>query len=888
MAAWLQDLRFGLRLLMRSRGFTLMAIAALAIGIGANTAIFSVINTLLLQPPPYRDPARLAVLWEYKTAGDGQNNVVSPGNFIHWREMNTSFEDLSVVSLTARQTITGSGGSNAGAAAIGEPEEAMLQFVSASFFELLGVPPAMGRAFTAAEDVPDSRVVVISERLWKRRFGGDPEVLRRPLLLDGIAYTVAGVMPAGFSYLDRTVDLWRPVGFRPEARSPRGRGVNVLGRLKPGVTAAQADREMKQIHVEMTRLFPGINTGWSARVIPLHEELTGEARPALFVLIGAVACVLLIACANVANLLLARATTRQREMAVRAALGAARARLVRQMMAESLLLAFAGGAAGLALAWWGVRAVRLVVAERVPIARLDSVAIDGTVLMFTIAACVLSGLFFGLVPALTASGAILSESLKEGGRTGSAARGARTRGTFVVAEIALALVLLVGAGLLVRSFAKLLAVDPGFDLNTVSMRISLPASRYAGDVKPVQFYQQLFDRIDALPGVDAAGAISFLPLASFGAATSYTVVDQPAPPRGQEPGTEVRVVMRDYFESMGVPLLRGRLFTKQEDATPREAMAPQTSSVLGGMPANPRLAATVAAGGAAGAAGARAANAGAASTSGISAGVANAANAAGANAGATGPGRPAARPNYVIVNETMARRHWPGQDPIGKRLRIAWGEDVDSEIVGVVGDTRFRRLDVAPRPTIYWPHPQNAYRSMTLTVRAAGSPAALTKSIAELVRQQDPNLVVADVRTMEEVLSTSVARQRLMMLFLAIFAIAALLLAAVGIHGVIAYSVTQRTQEIGIRMALGAQARDVLKMVVGHALLLATAGILLGGAAALLLSRVMTGLLYDITPLDPLTYGGVTLMLSAVAALAAWLPGRRATRVDPVIALRAE
>jgi putative ABC transport system permease protein len=871
MAAWLQDLRYGLRLLTRSPGFTLMAVAALAIGIGANTAIFSVINTLILQPPPYRDPARLAVLWEYKTAGESQNNVVSPGNFIHWREMNRSFEDLSAVSLTSRQTITGSGGSdgdvgsggssgsasggNGSSAGVGggEPEEAMLQFVSASFFELLGVAPVLGRPFTTAEDVPDSRVVVISERLWKRRFGGDPAVLKRPLLLDGTAFTITGVMPAGFSYLDRTVDLWRPVGFRPEARTPRGRGVYVLGRLKPDVTAARADDELKRIHTEMTRLFPRINTGWSARVIPLHEELTGEARPALFVLIGAVACVLLIACANVANLLLARATTRQREMAVRAALGAARGRLVRQMMAESLLLAFAGGVAGLALAWWAVRAVRLVVAERLPIARLESVTIDGTVLMFTIAACVLSGVFFGLVPALTASGAILSESLKEGGRTGSAARGARTRGTFVIAEIALALVLLVGAGLLVRSFAKLLAVDPGFDLNTVSMRISLPASRYSGDVKPVQFYQHLFDRIDALPGVHGAGAISFLPLVrGGGAATSYTVVDQPPPPRGQEPVTEVCVVTRDYFKAMGIPLVRGRLFTKQEDATPREPMAPQTSSVLGGVPANPRLAASA------------------------------------ATAALPQAAMKPARTNYLIVNETLARRHWPGQDPIGKRLRVSWGEDVDSIVVGVVGDTRFRRLDTSPRSTIYWPYPQNVYRSMTLTVRASADPATLTKSITELVRQQDPNLVVADVRTMEEVVSTSVARQRLMMLFLAIFAVAALLLAAVGIHGVIAYSVTQRTQEIGIRMALGAQARDVLMMVVGHALLLAAAGITIGGAAALLLSRVMEGLLYDITPLDPLTYGGVTLMLSAVAAVAAWLPGRRATRVDPVIALRAE
>ncbi|HEY0876280.1 MAG TPA: ABC transporter permease [Vicinamibacterales bacterium] len=803
MSAILNDLRFGTRLLLRSPGFTAVAVAALAIGIGANTAIFSVVNTLLIQRLPYGEPERLAVVWEHNLPRDRKNNVVSPGNFIHWREMNRVFDDIAAVGLTFNTTLTGHG----------DPIELPMQLVSASFFPILGVQPAKGRAFTAGEDRPQSRVVVISDRLWRTRLGSDPNILNQGITLSGNSYTVVGVMPPGFSFLDKTVDLWLPVGFPAEARTPRGRWLLTVAKLRPGVSFEQAQQDMTRVAAELTTQFPDFNTGWTARVVPLREQLTGDVRPALVVMLGAVGFVLLIACANVANLLLARATARARELAVRAALGAGRGRIVRQLIAESLVLAAAGGTAGLALAWWGLQLLRTTVADRLPIPRLESVTIDGTVLAFTVAASVLSGLVFGLIPALTASGSQLTESLKEGGRTGSASRGKRTRATFVVVEVALALVLLVGAGLLIRSFARLMDVDTGFDTSqTLAMRVSLPQSQYREPAQRIQFFDRLFERIDALPGVQSSGAVSFLPLAGLGAATGYEVVGLPSPPLGQEPVADVRVITNDYFESLGIPLLRGRLFDE-------------------------RLASDA--------------------------------------------------QNKIIVNETLARRHWPNEDPIGRRLKVSWNDDREDEIIGVAGDVRLAELETEARATTYWPYARNAYTAMTLTVRTVNGTSTIP-SIRAILRELDPDLALADVRTMDEVVSRSVAQRRLMMIMLALFAAAALLLAAVGIYGVIAYSVTQRTQEIGIRLALGATRGDVLRMVVGQAAWLAAAGILIGAFAAYLLSSLMADLLFQVTPFDPPTFGAVALVLLAVALLASYVPGRRATRVDPVVALRAE
>jgi putative ABC transport system permease protein len=803
MRSALQDLRYGARLLVRAPAFSLVAIIALAIGIGANTAIFSVIYTLLLQRLPYRDADRLAIVWEHNTVRDRKSNVVAPANFIHWREMNQVFEDLATVSPTYSVTVTGNG----------DPEELQAQSISAELFQILGVRPALGRGFTAAENVPGTQLVVISDGLWRRRFGADPKILERPVISQGAPFSVVGVMPPGFSFLDKSVDVWLPIGFTAQSRTPRGRSLTVVGRLKPGITDARAQLDMTRVSANLTQMFPAFNTGWTSRVVLLREQLTGDVRPALIVLAAAVAFVLLIACANVANLLLARATARQRELAVRAALGAGRARLVRQLLAESLVLSGIGGVCGLLLAWWALGFLRAVVAERLPIQRLEMVGIDSYVLLFTLAASLVCGLVFGAVPALTASGSTLTDSLKDGGRSGSGSRGKRTRSAFVVVEIALALVLLVGAGLLLRSFARLLDRSPGFDASrTITMRISLPQARYGGDGQRAQFLERFFQQVDALPGVEASGAISFLPLSGLGAATSMQIVGQPVPPQGQEPVTDVRVITHEYLKTMGVPLLKGRLFNEQDASDAK--------------------------------------------------------------------GR-------VVINETMALKHWPGEDPIGKRVRIAW-DSLEDEVIGVVGDVRHAGLDGEIRPMTYWPYARWSYGTMTVTVRTTADPNRVVTSIASLVRQLDPELVVANVKTMDEVVADSVAQRRLTMLLLTVFAGTALLLAAVGIYGVIAYSVTERTQEIGIRMALGAQRGAVLRMVITQALVLAVTGIAVGGGGALLLTRLMEGLLFEVKPADPLTFGVVSGILAAVALLASYIPGRRATLVDPVIALRAE
>ena len=807
MSAFLHDLRHGARLLFRAPGFTLVAVAALAIGIGANTAIFSVVNTLLLRPLPYPAADKLAVIWEHNLPRDKKDNVVSPGNFIHWREMQQSFVDIAAVSgsagFTLKVTITGNG----------EPEEVPLQLVSASFFPLLGVQPALGRAFTAEEDKPQSRVLVLGDRLWRRRYGADPAIIGKPITVDGVAYSVLGVMPPGFSFIDKTVNVWIPIGFSAQARTPRGRWLSVVGRLKPGVTFAQAQQDMTRVQAEVTRQFPAFNTGWTARVVPLQEQLVGNVRPALLVLLAAVSVVLLIACANVANLLLARATARQRELAVRAALGAARTRLIRQLLAESVVLAMVGGVAGLLLAWVGVRVMRVAVADRLPIQRLETVGIDGWVLAFTAGAALLSGLVFGLIPAVTTSGAGLVEMLKEGGRTGSGGRGNRARSAFVIAQIALALVLLSGAGLLIRSFVRLVNVDPGFNARgTVTMTVSLPGSRYGEPAQRVQFYQRLFERIDALPGVESSGAVSSLPLTGLGAATSVEIVGRPKPPAGEEAVADVRVVANDYFEAMGIPLIRGRLFR---------------------------------------------------------------------------PGDKADESSRVVINQTMAEKFWPGEDAIGKRVRISWNDIRDDEVVGVVADVRHDGLATEPRAMTYWPHPRFPYNGMAIVIRTSVDPSAIVNPVLSIVREQDPNLAVSNVRTMEDVVANSVGERRLTMLLLAVFAVAALALAAVGIYGVITYSVTQRTQEIGIRMALGAQQADVLRMVVGQAVLLAVLGIVLGAAGAAALTRFMADLLFEVRPQDPVTFAAVAAMLAIVAIAASYFPGRRATRVDPVIALRA-
>jgi putative ABC transport system permease protein len=801
----MQDFRYAARLLMRSPGFTLVAVVALALGIGANTAIFSVVHTLLLRPLPYRQPDGLAVVWEHNLPRDRRNNVVSPGNYLHWREMNQVFGEMSVVSMTFRAAYTGDG----------EPEEVPQQIVNATLFPMLGANAAVGRVFTAQEDQPQAnRVVIISDRFWKRRFAGDTGVINRAIRLDGDLFTVVGVMPPGFSILDKDVDVWIPAGFTAQARTPRGRWLMVVARLKDGVTFAQAQEDMTRVAGQLAQMFPSFDTGWTARVVPLKEQLTGDVRPALFVMLGAVGFVLLIACANVANLLLARATTRQREMAVRAALGADRRRLVRQLLAESLLLSALGGAAGLALAWWGLTFLRTVVAERLPIARLEFVGISGWVLLFACGIALASGLLFGVIPALSAAGVALTDALKEGGRTGTAARGGRTRQAFVIIEMALALVLLVGAGLLIRSFVTLMRVNPGFDpSHTVTMKVSLPSANYNGDGQVIGFFDRLFERIDGLPGVQAAGGVSFLPLNGLGAATGYSVEGRDKPPAGEEPVSEVKVVTHGYFKAMGIPLLKGRLFDGRDTA-------PNT--------------------------------------------------------------------RRIIVSESLAKKSFGDADPIGQRIVLSWNNPGPDEIIGVVGDVRSTSLETEPRGASYLPPARFAYPFMSIAIRTASDGLRIVPAVVSLVHGIDANVPISEIRPMADVISVSTAQRRLTMSMLMIFAAVALVLAAVGIYGVISYSVTQRTQEIGIRMALGAPRARVLQMVVGQAMTLALIGVAAGAVGAWILSRLMQKLLFGVQPSDPVTFAAVATLLAFVAAVAASVPGLRATRVDPVIALRSE
>ena len=807
----LADLRSAVRSFAKAPLFLLVAVGTLALGIGANTAVFSVINTLLLRPLPYADPSRLVTVWEVTPLG--KDNVSgSPANYLDWQETSTSFDAMAAVSNTFRTTLAGRG----------EPEELPMQYVTANVFPILGVGAELGRTFTVDEDQPHrNHEVVLSDRIWRRRFEADASVVGKAIDFDGDPYVVVGIMPPGFAIRDETVDVWEPVGFSAASRQPSGRWIQVVARLKRGVTIEAAQQEMNHLQADLDTRFPAFNAGWRVHVRSLKDDLTGEVRPALFVLLAAVGFVLLIACANVANLLLARGTTRQRELAVRAALGADRRRLTRQVFIESGLLGAAGGGLGLLLAWWAVAALSTTVSAHLPVPRLEAVRIDRWVLAFSIAASLLSALVFGAAPALSACDVSLVDALKEGGRTGTAARGVRTRNVFVVVETALALILLVGAGLLVRSFIALMQVNAGFDSShTMTMKITLPTAAYRvaapapeGARRAVPIFDRLFAQIDALPGVAASGGVSFLPLNGLGAATDFSVVGRPKPAPGNEPVADVRVVTHDYFKAMGIPLLAGRVFDSRDTGDQR---------------------------------------------------------------------------HHVIVSETLARRFFHGEDPIGKAIVVDWTDAVPDEIVGVVGDVHLYSLDAEPRATTYWPPTRFAYPWNAVVIRTTGDPSRIFPQVAAIVRAYDPTIALADVRTMDQVMSLSVAERRLTMWLLAGFAGVALLLATIGIYGVVNYTVSQRTHEIGIRMALGAARVRVIQMVLREALMPTLVGIAIGSGGAWLLTRLMHALLFGVTPADPITFGTVAVLLVGVAVAAASIPGLRATRVDPVVALRSE
>jgi putative ABC transport system permease protein len=805
-----QDVRYGARMLLKNPGVTLVAIIALTLGIGANTAIFSVVNAVLLRPLPYGDAGRLVTVWERKE-GKKPQNVINLGNFFDWKEQNRVFEDMAAFfDLTFNLTNDG------------EPEEIPAQMATPNLFSLLQVNAIMGRMFTPEDGKPGQpRVVVISYGLWQRRFGGDRQVVGRKLVLNNQQATVIGVLPADFAWhlkngsmTSKAAEIWAPWQVTNEMRERHGRFACAVARLKPGVTPVQAQSEMDTIAARLAQQYPDFDTKWGVNVVPLRTQFTGEIRKPLLILLGAVSFVLLIACANVANLLLARAASRQKEIALRAGLGAGRWRIVRQLLTESLLLSALGGGAGLVLAWWGTRV--LVALSPPGLLDLSEVNISLPVLGFTLGISLLTGIVFGLVPALEATRFDLQESLKEGGKNiGGSARSHRFRNVFVVAEVALALVLLVGAGLLLKSLNRLQSVDPGFNpRNLLTMRISLPARQYDSDRKILDYFKRAVEQLQSLPGVEGAGATSFLPFTGPYSGTKVEIEGRPKLPPGQELTTGVCVTDAQYFQTMHVPLKLGRLFTDQEVNEMR---------------------------------------------------------------------------HVVVVNETFARKHLSGENPIGKRVTIDMKDDnAPSEIIGVVGDNKHMGLDAEIEPMAYWPHAELVYPFMTLVIRTRSDAANMSGPARDVIRSLDSQQPIANMSTMESLLAKSIARSRFNTLLLAIFAIVALVLSAVGIYGVMSYSVTQRTHEIGLRMALGAQHHDVVKLVVRQGAILGLIGIVAGLAASFGLTRFLATLLFGVKATDGTTFAVVAAGLLIVVLVACYIPARRATKVDPLVALRYE
>ncbi|HEV2149543.1 MAG TPA: ABC transporter permease [Longimicrobiaceae bacterium] len=798
MDALLQDLRYALRTLAASRGFTAVALLCLALGIGINTTIFSAFNALYLRPLPFAEPDRLVAVHELDGGSGGVEDEISYPNFVDWTRDNGAFSGAAVYFHQAFNLAAGE-----------TPEYVRGARVSPSLFGVLGVAPALGRGFREEEGSAGSdAVAVLGYGLWQRRFGGDPRVVGSEVRLDGRPYTVLGVMPAGFAFPE-TEQLWTPLVADP-VKNRGSHWVRAVARLRPGVTREQAEASLGPVTRRLQADFPETNRDLEGRLAPFRDNLIPpDMRPVFHVMLGAVGFVLLIACANVANLLLARAAGRRREIAVRAAMGAGRGRIVRQLLTESVLVALAGGALGVLLARWGVDVLRAFIPEELPYwVRFD---LDGRVLAFTAAVSVATGILFGLAPALRASRADLQGALKDGTR-GSGARQGRLRGALVVSEVALSLVLLVGAMLMVRSFLELRGADPGLDASGVlTTRLNLAGDRYASREQRARFAAEAVARLEGLPQVERAAAVSDLPLSGNVTSHTFEVEGQPSE-TGRRPSAVYRPVTAGFFQVLGIPVVRGRGLSPHEV----DANAP-----------------------------------------------------------------------VMVVNETFARQHFSGADPIGWRVRTGSDEPWFT-VVGVSRDVREHKVHEPAGPTMYVPFPDGAPRGVTLALRTRGEPALAAAAVRAEMERIDPGLALFDMRTMREVMSLSFWDRGLFGGLFGVFAALALVLAAVGIYGVMAYAVASRAHEIGVRMALGARAPDVVRMVVRQAAMLAGLGVGIGLLAALGATRVLAGMLYGVTATDPATFLLVPLVLGGVALLAAWVPARRAARVDPMVALRAE
>ena len=805
----LQDIRYAARKLARTPAFTGIAAFTLALAIGATTAIFSVIDGVLLKPLPFHEPERVVRVTNLR---GGNRMPSSTSDYLDFQKETKSFAALSGIDNQA-MNLTGAS----------SPERVQAARVSATFWSLLGVQPELGRGFAPKEDEPSAaRVVVLSNGLWTRRFGADPKILGQTILLDGNSYTVVGVAPARFSFPD-TPDVWVPMVFSADDLNPGNRGghwMGIIGRLAPNVTVAQADGEMVELTRRLEQQYPESNTGLSGAVIPMQEYLVGDVRPALYVMLGAVAFVLLIACANVANLLLVRAASRESEMAVRTALGAGSWRIVKQLVTESLLLAVIGGLLGTLLALWGVDLLLAMAPAGLP--RISEVSVNGTVLLFTAGLTLLTGVLFGTFPALQAARANVSGMLKEGMRGSSGGVASRrARNSLVMAEMALAVVLLVGAGLLIRSFSKLLAVDPGFRAERVVMfTVAAPDAKYGQYAQRRVMVADLIERMKRLPGAQGAAVVTGMPLTSIMMRTAAHIVGTPEDKPAERKVTDIAMVTPGYFATMGIPMVSGRDFSDRD-----------------------------------------------------------------------GSGAPV----VSIVNQEFVKRYFPNENPIGKRIELGWEQDtaatggnmtLGGEIVGVVGNVKRRGLAEEIVPETYASYMQPTFSSFSVVVRSTADPSTVMAGIRAQVRELDRDLPISELRQLSELVSSSVSRPRFYTMLLGVFAGIALILAAVGIYGVISYAVSLRTRELGIRIALGATGRQVSRLVLQQGVTLALAGVVLGGAGAYWLARFLSKLLFEVKATDPLTFIAVAGLLTAIAALACYIPARRAARVDPLMAMR--